>query len=91
MTSIDPHLRFRKAREVLACRRRKRRGAAANGTNTRLSFPTQTGFNYQVQYKTNLTDANWIPVGAIVPGNDATQSIDVPASGNSGFYRVQLE
>ncbi len=65
--------------------------AVANGTNTTLSFPTRAGFNYQVQYKTNLTDANWIPVGAIVPGNDTTQSIDVPAGGPNGFYRVQLQ
>jgi hypothetical protein len=65
--------------------------AVANGANTTLSFPTQAGFNYQVQYKTNLTDADWMSVGAIVAGNDGKQSIDVPASGQNGFYRVQLQ
>jgi hypothetical protein len=64
--------------------------AVANGTMT-LSFPTQAGFNYQVQYKANLTDADWIPVGAIVPGTGGTQLIEVPTDGQNGFYRVRLE
>jgi hyaluronate lyase len=65
--------------------------AAVNGTNTTLSFPTQVGFNYQVQYKNNVTDAEWISVGAPISGNGAMQSMDVPVNGASGFYRVRLE
>jgi hyaluronate lyase len=65
--------------------------AVANGANTTLSFPTQAGFNYQVQYKTNLTDADWMSVGPMVAGNDGKQSIDVPGSGQNGFYRVQVQ
>jgi hyaluronate lyase len=65
--------------------------AVANGTNTTLSFLTQAGFNYQIQYKTNLTDTDWIPVGAPVSGNGAMQSTDVPNGNPSGFYRVQLQ
>lgn len=64
--------------------------AEANGTMT-LSFPSQAGFNYQVQYKANLTDANWISLGTTIPGNDGIQSISVPADGQTGFYRVQLQ
>lgn len=64
---------------------------ANNGTNTTLSFPTQTGFNYQIQYKTNLTDPEWIPLGAPVSGSGTVQSMEVPASGQSGFYRVQRQ
>src|SRR6185503_7467549 len=30
--------------------------AVASGTNTTVSFPTQIGFKYQVQYKANVTD-----------------------------------
>lgn len=65
--------------------------AALQGTNTTLSFPTQTGFNYQILYKTNLNDPEWILIGAPVSGNGAVQSADVPANGQSGFYRVQLQ
>jgi hypothetical protein len=56
-----------------------------------LSFLTQLGFNYQVEYKTNLTDPGWISVGSLVPGNGGLQSTDVPATDQNGFYRVQLE
>jgi hypothetical protein len=65
--------------------------ATANSTNTTLSFSTQIGFEYQVQYKANITDAVWISVGAVVTGNGATQSIDVPIIGPNNFYRVMLE
>ena len=67
--------------------------ATANGTNTTLSFPTQAGFNYQVQYKTNLTDADWIYLArGDYPGNDTTQSIDLlKPTGQNGFYRVHLQ
>jgi hyaluronate lyase len=65
--------------------------AVPSGTNTRLVFPTQFGFNYQIEYKTNLTEGNWISVGAPVPGNGALQSIEVPIGGANGFYRVRLE
>ena len=65
--------------------------AVHNGTGTTFSFPTQLGFNYQVEYETNLMDADWIPIGTPVPGNDATQFIDVPVTNRAGFYRVQVE
>ena len=65
--------------------------AKPNGTNTTISFPTQVGFRYQVQYKTNITDAGWISVGALVTGNGVVQSMDVPVNGASGFYRVVLQ
>ena len=65
--------------------------AIASGTNAKVSFPTQVGFKYQVQYKANVTDAVWISVGALATGDGTTQSIDVPVSGESGFYRVQVE
>jgi hypothetical protein len=65
--------------------------AILNGSNTTLSFLTQRGFNYQAEYKTNLTDTDWISVGDPVPGNGGTQSVDVPATNANGFYRVRLE
>jgi hypothetical protein len=65
--------------------------AVPNGTNTTLSFPTQAGFNYQIEYKTNLTDALWLPIGQPVPGTGSLQLVDVPVMNANGFYRVQLE
>lgn len=60
------------------------------GTNLVMSFPTQQGFNYQVQYKNNLTDPVWAPVGNNLPGNNLMMSATNPASSQTRFYRVQI-
>jgi hypothetical protein len=65
--------------------------AAPSGANVSVSFTTQLGFNYQIQYKTNLTDTDWISLGDPVPGNGMLQSTNLPATAATGFYRVQLE
>src|SRR5208282_2522159 len=64
--------------------------ASYNNTNVIISFLTQTGFSYQLEYKTNLTDANWIPLASSLSGSNAVQSVGDLASGNSRFYRVQI-
>jgi len=64
--------------------------ASSNNTNITVFFPTQSGFNYQAQYKTNLSDANWIPLGNTIAGNNAVQSVADITGGNSRFYRIQL-
>ncbi len=64
--------------------------ASNDGTNIEISFLTQAGLGYQVQCKTNLTDADWTLFGDIIPGNGAVQSVHDLASGNSRFYRVQI-
>ena len=61
-----------------------------NNTNVLISFLTQSGLSYQLQYKNNLTDANWVPVGSSLSGNNAVLSIADLVSGNSRFYRVQI-
>jgi hyaluronate lyase len=65
--------------------------AAANGTNLVISFPTQSGFNYQVQYKNQLTDANWNPVSNSVAGNNAVVFVQDPAASAGRFYRVVIQ
>jgi endoglucanase len=59
-------------------------------SNQILSFPTQLGFSYQVQYKTNLTDPAWLPLGNPVPGNGANLIVNGAPVGSSRFYRVQM-
>jgi hyaluronate lyase len=63
----------------------------ANGTNLVFSFPTQSGFNYQVEYKNALTDTQWIPLGGTVPGNNLAESATNPVVNQTRFYRVQIE
>ena len=64
--------------------------ASYNNTNVLISFLTQSGLSYQLQYKNNLTDANWTPVGSSLSGNNAVQSVADLAGGSSRFYRVQI-
>ena len=64
--------------------------AGYDGTNAIVSFLTRSGFNYQLQYKNNLTDAAWISIGNPVSGNDSVQSVGDLVGQNSRFYRVQI-
>jgi hypothetical protein len=65
--------------------------AAQSGTNVALSFPAQSGFGYQVQYKTNLLDPSWNALGGAIAGTNAVMSVKDPAKGTSRFYRVQVQ
>ena len=62
--------------------------AALVGGNIEISFPTQNGVNYQMAYKSSLTNASWAPVGGAIVGDGSTNSISYPASGPAGFYRA---
>ena len=59
----------------------------ATGQNVMLSWPGVPGKSYQIQYKTNLTDADWLNYGGAVV---ATSSglLTVPAGAPSAYYRV---
>jgi hypothetical protein len=59
--------------------------------NIRLSFVTQTGYNYQVEYKTNLTDATWTPLGSVLAGNNAVQTVSDTLATSHRFYMVQIQ
>jgi len=64
--------------------------ASYNGTNIVILFPTESGLNYQVQYKNALTDANWILLNGITAGSNGVQSMSDLASGTGRLYRVQI-
>jgi endoglucanase len=59
-------------------------------SNQIISFPTETGFSYQLQYKTNLTDPAWLPLGNPIPGNGANEIVNGAPVGSTRFYRVQM-
>ncbi len=56
-----------------------------------LSFATQSGASYQVQYKTSLNDAEWTNLGSAVSGNGSTQTVSDPLGSNARFYRVKVQ
>jgi type VI protein secretion system component Hcp len=66
--------------------------ASISGGNIVLSFVTQTGYHYQVQYKNNLSDATWTSLGSPLTGNNTVQSVnDAISAGSHRFYRLQIQ
>jgi hypothetical protein len=65
--------------------------AQAAGTNVILTWPGPVGQMYQVQYKTNLTDSAWMPIGAPTQGTGAGLSLTNNLGGApQRFYRLAI-
>jgi len=66
--------------------------AELNGTNLVLSVPSIAGLRYEMQFRTNLTSAPWLPMSAVIPGTGApltfTNSL---APFAECFYRLMVE
>jgi uncharacterized membrane protein len=58
-----------------------------SGTDVVVSFPTEAGFNYDLEFKTQLTAGNWT-LSTTVPGDGSTRSISDPLADTPRFYRV---
>jgi uncharacterized membrane protein len=58
-----------------------------SGADVVISFPTDSGFNYDLEYKTQLTASNWSLL-TTVPGDGSTRSIHDPLADTPRFYRV---
>ena len=57
-----------------------------------LTFPTQSGSLYTVQYKNNLTDSAWVSLPVqLGTGGSLTVSNNPPAGQNTRFYRIVAE
>jgi regulation of enolase protein 1 (concanavalin A-like superfamily) len=61
-----------------------------SGTNIVLSWQGSVGQSYQLQYKANLTDTNWLPVTGMLSGVGASMSYTNTNSASQGFYRLEL-
>lgn len=64
--------------------------AVVNGSNLQISFPTETGYSYQLQYRAHLTDPSWTSLGSAVTGNGSSQSVSDSLTNGARFYRVQV-
>jgi alpha-L-rhamnosidase len=54
-----------------------------------LQFNTLPGQNYQLQFKDNLTDADWTPLGGVTLGTGLPLTVNECISGGlQGFYRL---
>jgi hypothetical protein len=61
------------------------------GSGLSFSFPTLPGYSYQVQFKTNLTDALWLPLGTAISGNGMSATVTNSGGDHSRFYRLQIQ
>ena len=65
--------------------------AALSAGNRNLTFATQTGFTYTVQYKNNLSDASWTTLSS-VSGTGSPATVSDTATGVAHrFYRVSIQ
>lgn len=65
--------------------------AVISGRTITISFPTQTGHSYQLQYENSLTGGSWTSLGSPVAGNGSTQSVNDTVGTGSRYYRVQIQ
>lgn len=64
---------------------------AVSGNNAALTYPSQSGFKYQVEYKNHLTDSAWTPLGSSVPGDGTQKLVPDPLGVGTRFYRVRVQ
>jgi hypothetical protein len=64
--------------------------ASMTGTLVSLSFPTESGLNYIVQYKSNLADSTWQTLRT-VSGTAATVTVTDTNGTGQRFYRLSIQ
>ena len=63
--------------------------AVSNGIVT-LAWSSIANQTYRVQFKNDLTDANWIDLGAVIIASGSTATATDSLGGNERFYRIVL-
>jgi len=65
--------------------------ASASGPQMQISFPTIYGPIYRAYYKTNLTDAIWQTLPAVVIGDGSPKSITDSFGAPRRFYIINTQ
>jgi hypothetical protein len=60
------------------------------GQSLNLTFQTSPGHTYRVEYKNNLDDSNWLPLGTDCFATGSTQTINDSPGNSQRFYHVQM-
>jgi hypothetical protein len=61
-----------------------------SGTNLFLNWPAVPGQIYQLEYKINLTDPAWTPLGNPATGTNGSLTLTNNFGGTQRFFRLQL-
>jgi hypothetical protein len=59
-----------------------------NGSSVEISFPSESGFTYQLQSRTSLSSGAWSDVGSPVAGTGSTITIPVGTGDPTGYFQV---
>jgi hypothetical protein len=62
-----------------------------NGSQVTVSFLTQTGFSYTLQFKTALSDSTWQDVSPSITGDGTMKSVSQQMVPPGRFYRVKVQ
>ncbi len=65
--------------------------ATLSGGTISLSFPTQIGSNYTVQYKNHITDSGWQTLTTVSGTGQTREVTDNSANQTSRFYRLSIQ
>jgi hypothetical protein len=60
----------------------------AGTSNATLSWSAQTGVNYEVQYKTNLNQIDWLTLGTVTADSSTASFSDTNGPSQQRFYRI---
>jgi hypothetical protein len=60
-------------------------------SNIEISFTTQAGKSYQVEYKNELTELAWSTLGSPVSGDGTTKTVVDSIGINNRFYRLRVQ
>jgi hypothetical protein len=64
-------------------------GSVQDGANLGLSVPTESWHLYQLQYKNDLNDPNWLPFGNPFRGDDTLDLLAIPISAGNRLFRIK--
>ena len=62
----------------------------AAGSTINITIPSESGVNYAVQYRTNVTDATWQTL-TVSPGNGTNLVVPDSTASGSRFYRASAQ
>ncbi|MGH7941098.1 MAG: lamin tail domain-containing protein, partial [Limisphaerales bacterium] len=62
----------------------------AVGTNYNISCLSVNGLSYQLEYNTNLTTANWLPIASPISGTGDPITFTITLTNSQQFFRVRI-
>jgi len=65
--------------------------ATLSGGTVLLTFPAESGFQYQVEYKNTLNTAAWNLLGEPIAGSGVVETATDSAGQTNRFYRLQVQ